>query len=174
MSETDRRSGHYRFSVRVSPEALRNASLFYMWRRFRWRYIAGWAGAGLGAAAYSMTDLGLMTAVLGIVTAALVLVLLLYPFAIWYAIRRTVEGYDRLTGGMPVEYEVDEEWFISRYANDSGELRWSTFKEVLKTADVWLLVLAAEDRFIPIPVEQAPRSALELIERRVGEEGPDG
>jgi len=169
MSETE--SGSYRFSFRVPPEMLRNASLFYMWRKFRWLYIAGWVGAGLGAGAHSVTDLGLLTSLLGILAAALAIVLLLYPFAIWYAVRRTVAGYANLTGGMPVEYEVDEDWLISRYMNGSGELLWRSFDRILKTDDIWLLVLTHEDRFIPLPVDQVPADALAFIEARVTADG---
>lgn len=157
----------HQFSVRVGPETLRKASIHYMWRRFRLRYLAGWAGVGLGVAACSMSDLGLLTDVLGIVTAALALVLVLLPFAIWRAIGRTLEGYGKLTEWAPVQYTVDDEWFLSRYANGSGELRWSAFREILKVEEVWLLVMAGEERFIPLPVEQVPKDALLFIDAEI-------
>jgi hypothetical protein len=161
----------YQFSVRIEPEALRDASLFYMWRRFRWRYVAGWAGAGLGAAAYSLTDLGLLTTVLGLIVILLAVVLIIYPFTIWYAVRRTVAGYTELTGAMPVRYEVDEQWLVSRYAGGSGELHWRDFESVLRTEEMWLLVLSTEERFIPLPIYQVPDDALRFIQSRIEAHG---
>ncbi|MFP4250339.1 MAG: YcxB family protein [Armatimonadota bacterium] len=173
MPDTHAAPRRYQFSVRIEPEPLRDASLLYMWRRFRWRYVAGWAGAGLGAAAYSLTDLGLLTTVLGVIVAVLALVLIAYPFAIWYAVRRTVEGYTELTGGMPVRYEADEQWLVSDYAGGSGELHWSDFESVLKTENMWLLVLSTEERFIPLPIDQVPDDALQFIESQIEADGSD-
>lgn len=161
----------YQFSVRVPPEMLRAGATRYMWRKLRLRYILGWVGVGLGYAAYSASDLGLLTDALGLIMALLVLVLLLLPVVVWLQVKRTVEGYATLTGGMPVEYEVDDEWFISRYANGAGELRWSTFRGILKTDEAWLLLMDAEDRFIPLPIEQIPEDALLFIEARVAAHG---
>lgn len=161
----------YQFSVRVGPEMLRKAGIHYMWRRLRLRYLAGWAGVGLGAMAWSTSDLGLLTDMLGVVTVALALVLVLLPLAIWRAIGRTLEGYGKLTEWAPVQYTVDDEWLLSQYANGSGELRWSAFREILKLEEVWLLVMAGEERFIPLPVEQAPEDALLFIEAEVAAHG---
>mgnify|MGYP001055913225 CR=1 FL=1 len=162
----------YQFSVRVDPGMLRRASMLYMWRRLRWRYLAGWAGVGLGVAAHSMTDVGTLTTILGVVTAALAIVLLILPSAVWIAINRTVKAYRDLTGGAPVFYEVDDEWLVSRYANGSGELRWSTFRNVIKSDEVWLLVSANEDRFIPLPVAQVPEEALLFIDGEIAAHAP--
>ncbi|MBD3293768.1 MAG: hypothetical protein GF393_12660 [Armatimonadia bacterium] len=161
----------YQFSVRVPPEMLRAGATRYMWRKLRLRYILGWVGSGLGYAAYSATDLGPLTDALGLITALLVLVLVLLPVVVWLQVKKTVEGYGKLTGGMPVEYEVDDEWFISRYANGAGELRWSAFKKILKTDDVWMLLMDAEDRFIPLPIDQVPEDALVFINAEVADHG---
>jgi len=93
------------------------------------------------------------------------------PVGIWFAIRRTVEGYAQLTGGGPVQYEMDEQWLVSHYAPGSGELQWSAFKGVLKTDEAWLLLMAHEDRFIPLPVAQVPEDALRFIEARIEDAG---
>jgi hypothetical protein len=150
---------------------LRNAAARYMWRRFRWRYIAGWAGVGLGAAAYSLSDLGALTTALGVVTGILALVLVILPFVIWHRVKQTGEGYASLTGGAPVFYEVDDEWLVSQYANGSGELRWSAFGEIMKLDEVWLLLMAHEERFIPLPVKQVPEDALQFIESEIAAHG---
>ncbi|MGI5819732.1 MAG: YcxB family protein [Armatimonadota bacterium] len=161
----------YQFSVRMEPEMVRGAAVRYMWRRLKWRYVLGWIGAGFGGAVYSATDLGLLTAAVGALAVLLGLVLVALPVSIWFAIRRTVEGYAQLTGGAPVAYEVDDEWLISHYALGSGELHWSAFKGVLKTDEAWLLLMAHEDRFIPLPVKQVPEETLQFIEQRVATRG---
>lgn len=166
-------SRRYHFSVRVPSEMLRGAATHFMWRKLKLRYILGWAGAGLGYAVWSTTTLGLLSDAVGVLTLLLVLVLVVLPIALWIAVRRTVEGYGKLTAGQPVEYEVDDEWLISRYANGAGELRWSAFKEVIKTDEVWLLAMDAEDRFIPLPIEQVPEDVLLFIEAEIAAHGAD-
>lgn len=161
----------YTFRVRVNPEMLRDVSLFFMWRRFKWRYIGGWMVAGLSAAIYRVAEPGPFTTGLGVLTAGLAIVLIALPITVWFAVRRTVEGYATLTAGMPVEYEIDDDWLISRYATESGELPWSAFKEVVRTRNVLLLVMESQERFIPLPVEQVPDEALQFIEDRIAESG---
>ncbi len=164
-------SRRYEFTVRVAPDVLRRAATFFMWRRLRLRYVLGWVGAGLGTAVYRATHVGLLTDAIGLLTALLVLVLVLLPIAIWLAIGRTVKGYAKLTGGAPVHYEVDGEWLKSRYQNGAGELRWNAFEKVLRTNEVALLSMAAEQRFIPLPIGQVPEDALLFIEAEVAAHG---
>ncbi len=164
-------SRRFEFSVRVPPEMLRRAATYFMWRRLKVRYILGWMAAGLGFAVYRAFDLGFLSTAVGVLSLALLLVLILLPVAIWSAIKQTLKGYAAITGGEPVVYTVDDQWLQSRYVNGAGELRWSTFAEVIKTDEVWLLSMATEQRFIPLPVRQVPQDALLFIDAEIAAHG---
>ncbi|HCA46670.1 MAG TPA: hypothetical protein DEP45_04700 [Armatimonadetes bacterium] len=164
-------SRRFEFSVRVPPEMLRRASTYFMWRRLKVPYILGWVATGLGFAVYRSFDLGLLTTAVGVLSLALLLLLVLLPLAIWSAIKQTLKGYAAITGGEPVAYTVDDQWLQSRCANGAGELRWSRFAEVIKTDEVWLLSMATEQRFIPLPARQVPQDALLFIDAEIAAHG---
>ncbi|MEA3400758.1 MAG: YcxB family protein [Armatimonadota bacterium] len=157
----------YNFDVRLDESAIQRAGLAYMWRRFGWRYVAGWAVVGLCAAVYSLVTKNTLATVLGVLTAALGVILVIFPFVMWHSLRRMTDGYVGLTGGASVHYQVDRIGLTSTCASGSGDLRWSAFRDVQKTEDVWLLTMANEDRFIPLPVDQVPEDALQFIESEI-------
>lgn len=163
----------YQFSVQVDDQTIRRAGLAFMSRRFAWKYIAGWIVVGLSAALYFADSGGLLSTILGVLTATLAVVLVIFPIAIWRILRRMSAGYMRLTEGGAVFYEVDEIGLSSTYAQGSGDMRWSVFSRLQKADDIWLLEMANEDRFIPLPVDQVPEAALSFIERKLSPGGSD-
>jgi len=164
----------YQFDVTYGDSFLREASLRFAWARFGKIWLQGLIMTVVAAAAlyFLWGDGGMLMMVLAVFAAALGLLILAFPVLIWRSLRGITRSHMELTGGGSVRFEADEEVLRTTYATGSSEMRWASFQETVRTKNALLLVMRTEDdRFIPLPVDQASEDALIFIEAEIAAHG---